>query len=67
MVGMPSLLIRHQRYDWKMDNSSTIILPLTILDSFIVLCYDMKNLGFQWLILKIDETAAKKWSTCLRC
>jgi len=27
----------------------------------------MKNLEFQWLILKIDETAAKKPSACLRC
>ena len=27
----------------------------------------MKNLEFQWLILKIDETAAKKRSACLLC
>jgi len=27
----------------------------------------MTNLEFQWLILKIDETAAKKWSACLLC
>ena len=25
------------------------------------------NLEFQWLILKIDEMAAKKWSACLLC
>ena len=27
----------------------------------------MRNLEFQWLILKIDENAANKWSACLLC
>ena len=27
----------------------------------------MNNSEFQWLTLKIDETAAKKWSACLLC
>jgi len=27
----------------------------------------MKNLEFQWLILKIDEMAAKTWLACLLC
>ena len=67
MVGLPSLLILHQMYDWKMDNSSAMLLPLTILYRSIVLCKDMKNLEFQWLILKIDETAAKKWSAYFPC
>ena len=66
-VGMPSLLIRHPRYDWKTDNSSGILLPLTILYRSILLCLVIKNLEFQWLILKIDETAAKKRSACLLC
>ena len=40
---------------------------LTKLYRSIVLCWNMKNLEFQWLILKIDETAAKKWLACPLC
>ena len=67
MVGVPSMLILHQRYDSKTNNSLAIHLLLTILKRFIVLCQDMTNLEFQWLILKITKTAAKKPSVCLRC